>query len=399
MADSGEDIKWPELEKKPRLEFEPTAQTDMLRLMLEKRKQLPDEPTVSYINEAESLCRRIDNKMSQDEMLKSIIFALKIQRPSKDPVMRAVNRYGVADTLFPDKIRESEPCEDIMISETNDDQKNKSRSSSEISEDNDDTDKTLNFNITLTHTEWDSLYDGTPQIYRRSDGKIDCRSYCSLKPYNWTSVIHEHFFEQTKLPCSMVYKHAKIYPNGQIFLNILGHCSTCKSIFMGILNSYPDENVRVIIRCTMTGQFKNYRSYSKRRIIEEKKEDYINKLKTQNMAAAYIQRTEAKKVKDYGDNEPSHIPSLNALRLIKHKSLLKDHIHENPLISISLLKGTPPYNNIIREIGYDKFFMHFWTSAKINNYRNYLKTYSTPTISIDATGSVVKKINLFSGRQ
>jgi len=96
----------------------------------------------------------------------------------------------------------------------------------------------------------------------------------------------------------MVYKHAKIYPNGQIFLNILGHCSTCKSIFMGILNSCPDENVRVIIRCTMTGQFKNCRSYRKRRIIGEKKEDYINKLKTQNMAAAYIQRTEAKKVKD-----------------------------------------------------------------------------------------------------
>lgn len=177
-----------------------------------------------------------------------------------------VNRYGVADTLFPDKIRESEPCEDIMISETNDDQKNTSRSSSEISEDNDDTDKTLNFNITLTRTEWDSLYDGTPQIYRRSDGKIDCRSYFSLKPYNWTSVIHEHFFEQTKLPCSMVYKHAKIYPNGQIFLNILGYCSTCKSIFTGILNNCLDENVRVIIRCTMTGQFKNCRSYRKRRI-------------------------------------------------------------------------------------------------------------------------------------
>jgi hypothetical protein len=47
VVDSGEKIKWPELEKKLRLEFEPIAQTDMLRLMLEKRKQLPDEPTVA----------------------------------------------------------------------------------------------------------------------------------------------------------------------------------------------------------------------------------------------------------------------------------------------------------------------------------------------------------------
>lgn len=75
IIDSGEEIKWPELEKKLRLEFEPIAQTDMLRLMLEKRKQLPDEPTVSYINEAESLCRRIDNKMSQ-EMVRNIMKGL-----------------------------------------------------------------------------------------------------------------------------------------------------------------------------------------------------------------------------------------------------------------------------------------------------------------------------------
>lgn len=98
------------------------------------------------------------------------------------------------------------------------------------------------------------------------------------------------------------------------------------------------------------------------------------------MSAAYIQRTEAKQIMDYGDKEPSHI-------------------NENGLVSITLLKGTPPYNNIIREIGYDKFFMHYWTSTEINSYRNYFKTTSIPTISIDATGSVVKKFNLFSGRQ
>jgi hypothetical protein len=76
IVDSGEKIKWPELEKKLRLEFEPIAQTDMLRLMLEKRKQLPDEPTVAYINEAESLCRRIDSNMSQEEMVRNIMKGL-----------------------------------------------------------------------------------------------------------------------------------------------------------------------------------------------------------------------------------------------------------------------------------------------------------------------------------
>lgn len=71
------DIKWVDLEEKLRKEFEPIAQTEMIRLILEKRKQLDDEPTVSYINEAESLCRRIDKKMPQEEIVRNIMKGLK----------------------------------------------------------------------------------------------------------------------------------------------------------------------------------------------------------------------------------------------------------------------------------------------------------------------------------
>lgn len=64
--------------KNLRLEFEPIAQTDMLRMILEKRKQLSDEKTVAcYINDAESLCRRIDNKMPQEEMIKKYYGGIK----------------------------------------------------------------------------------------------------------------------------------------------------------------------------------------------------------------------------------------------------------------------------------------------------------------------------------
>lgn len=49
----------------------------MIRLMLEKRKQLPNEPTVAYINEAESLCRRIHKNISQHEIVHNIRKGLK----------------------------------------------------------------------------------------------------------------------------------------------------------------------------------------------------------------------------------------------------------------------------------------------------------------------------------
>jgi len=69
--------KWEELEKTFRTEFEPIAQKDLIRSMLEKRKQLDDEQTIAYINEAESLCRRVDPLMTQTDMVRNIMKGLR----------------------------------------------------------------------------------------------------------------------------------------------------------------------------------------------------------------------------------------------------------------------------------------------------------------------------------
>jgi ribosomal protein L37AE/L43A len=68
---------WEHTEHALRLEFEPTVQKHMLRTMLEKRKQLPDESIPSYINDIENLCRRIDPNMPQSELAHAILRGLK----------------------------------------------------------------------------------------------------------------------------------------------------------------------------------------------------------------------------------------------------------------------------------------------------------------------------------
>jgi len=62
----------------------------------------------------------------------------------------------------------------------------------------------------------------------------------------------------------------------------------------------------------------------------------------------------------YGDQEPSHLPTKNALRLIKHKTLKEDQINWDPIIALLFLKSTLPYDQIICDIAYDKFFVHYW---------------------------------------
>lgn len=79
LEQNNELTNWTQIEEALRLEFEPTAQSHLLRIMIDKRKQLCDEPVSSYINEIESLCKRIDAKMSQSELVHTIMKGLKPQ--------------------------------------------------------------------------------------------------------------------------------------------------------------------------------------------------------------------------------------------------------------------------------------------------------------------------------
>jgi len=62
---------------------------------------------------------------------------------------------------------------------------------------------------------------------------------------------------------------------------------------------------------------------------------------------------------NFGDKEPSHLPSLNALRVLKSKSINKEQEHDDSILSLSILKNDIPYSTIIRDIGYDRFLVHY----------------------------------------
>jgi len=101
----------------------------------------------------------------------------------------------------------------------------------------------------------------------------------------------------------------------------------------------------------------------------------------------------------YGNVEPSSLPTANAIRVMKSKTLQKENLADDPIISTVLLKKDPPFNQIIRDIGYDTFFLHYWATTEINTYRIYTRKNKVPRITIDATGGVEKKIDLINGRR
>lgn len=92
----------------------------------------------------------------------------------------------------------------------------------------------------------------------------------------------------------------------------------------------------------------------------------------------------------FGDEEPAIIPTAAAIR-----NTLKEYNHQNRISSdyfdgvVKIRDSIPCY---IKEIGYDKFFVHFWTSFQKVIYNKEVKSDILHSeIHFDATGSIIKK--------
>lgn len=59
------------------------------------------------------------------------------------------------------------------------------------------------------------------------------------------------------------------------------------------------------------------------------------------------------------------------------------------------MKQINKYDCAIRNLGYDKFFVHFWTNLQLKIYKEQYTTCAVPTISFDATGGVCRKIQRY----
>lgn len=260
----------------------------------------------------------------------------------------------------------------------------------------DDVEETLKFNITLSIEEWNRMLPSEVKYKRKGSTS---RTYTILSPGIWTDIIHSHFWEQTKRSCSIVYKRAKIYEDGTNYCQLFGTCSNCSSKFFGVLKNKPPTNCRAIFQCTYQGGFSECSSIKKKYMSSKRKKYFLEKIVQGKLSAITTRRLEADKIMNFGDNEPSHLPTSNALRIAKCRELKKSREDNDPILSICKMKNVHPYTNVIKDIGYDRFFVHYWSSTEINIYRKYVMNNKIcSTICIDATGSLIKKPLLHSNR-
>lgn len=210
----------------------------------------------------------------------------------------------------------------------------------------------------------------------------------------WTDVIVEELWKSLKLPCCFAFKNAKVNDNpGEIFVKMWGKCSECDTVINAYALNKPTANgIDIHVSTNDTTGVKHIKKRQLRGIHRK------NVVKDVCALSVYAwRREEANKVMSFGNVEPAHLYNENVLR--KAKQLEKDRILglsnvTDPILSIAKLKYNSEFAGFIREIGMDKFYVMYWSNEQIFLYKKFNKKINkTGVLSIDATGSLFKRIN------
>lgn len=198
-----------------------------------------------------------------------------------------------------------------------------------------------------------------------------------------------------KLPCCYSFKFEKIKTTpGEVFLKIRGKCTECGAL----LNAYSTQklkNVEAKIEIHIpTSDTKGIAHNKKRQLRKLERSRVVKDLRA--MSTYGWRRERADELMTFGDVEPAHLYNESVLR--KAKQLDTDNKlgtakDIDPITSIVQLKYKLEFSGTIREIGIDKFFVIYFSPEQLFLYQQFHKqTEKRGMLSIDATGSLIKKI-------
>lgn len=103
---------------------------------------------------------------------------------------------------------------------------------------------------------------------------------------------------------------------------------------------------------------------------------------------------EAEKKTQDGDFEPPNLPSSPVLRTARYEMRKKNILHRDPIQALRILKFTDE-KFVIRDIGFDPFFVHYWSRHQLDIFKKYAAKGQS-RLCLDATGSIIKKMTKYN---
>lgn len=133
-----------------------------------------------------------------------------------------------------------------------------------------------------------------------------------------------------------------------------GICKECNAIIKVKILHRPCDNVDIKIHFTILNLQEEKHSYQTKRQLKNKRRKIVsNLLIDKKMDAITFRRQEAKRLLDFGDIEPSIIPSPAVLRKAKEQRLLESYglLYSNLVLNLLQSSKQEKYSGAIHNIG------------------------------------------------
>lgn len=215
-----------------------------------------------------------------------------------------------------------------------------------------------------------------------------------LQP-RWTDIMDKIIWKYQKLPCCFNFKYAIVRIDSHPYITINGYCNECDAILVAESENSPTDT-KVCFK-VKTKNSHGILHTKKRRLAGIELEKLMKNLETKKPKE--VRREIAAEEMIHGYPEPAYLYTLSALSKARQKTKDKKlGIVAGISVwdSLSSVKENVEFNKFIKDIGYNKFHITYWSPEQTNLYNDIQKYLGTP-VSIDSTGSMVTSINRPNG--
>lgn len=217
--------------------------------------------------------------------------------------------------------------------------------------------RNITFDISLDPEEWNEI-SPIEKTYRNGTRNQVLKTI-------WPYIILPKLYIQEKIPCAFSIDRHKV-DDIESYIKIEGFCAECEATLE--IKCYDKPVISESV--TFNVKIKNFRGipHKKKRRLAGPYRDIV-KAQLKNIKPKQWQRDLAAAITNFGDREPPFMYSLEVLQKAAQQ-IKNEELGIKPGIklfdSLSLIKQQQDFRKFIRDIGYDKFYVTFWSPEQVS---------------------------------
>ncbi|GAA6084538.1 golgin subfamily A member 6-like protein 22 isoform X1 [Tachysurus ichikawai] len=193
-------------------------------------------------------------------------------------------------------------------------------------------------------------------------------------------VINHQIWQKVKCFCTFAFKRAKVYPSAtEKYIESRGNCKEYHGHIHIKCEGEPEINCPVVLNCLIKNIDGSIHTGCSKRAMSGNLHVQVSKELCEGRMEPHVWRaSEATKLMDFGDPEPSHLPNLATMRKAKQERNDLELGDKDPIFSLQMLKYNEPHSGSIKDIGLNKFFCHYWSQTQMYMYKSLSKMSTNP---------------------